>query len=669
MTLLLTHPTSISLLNLPKPFPSSIQPNSLALPSRFPSSATPQVVASANGHIYLYSSSRSSASHVIWEYDGKGRRISEISLPGETINKVLPINMPHSHSQRVIVSLEGTKELRIYEKEKSEGKWRCMDTLQGPDSRVTALVGNIDSSLIVAGSDSGELVVYDLVNGDRTVVSLGGGHEEPISPLLTFCPSLPSTLLLPTPSALLRLTIPSPPSASSVDMCEIPIKGSVLDITFSPMVESADGSKKGGLCAVLKERGEVALIGIDSESSPKVISFGQNLEGITFLDGATLAGRTEEGSLLVKDLRSLSKGPVPISCDQPITSIRLLSSSTRSRPRPRPSLAPSAASSTSTSRRLPLSEKQSENVPTVPSVPDPQVTLKTDHKRKAVIEEKTDLHQTKAPIRAKPRPSARVEETIDRSEIAPGTGTASIPAASSTSGKEAFETRHKDRRVSAPILVPQERITQPRASGSSSRSASGPAPPKNDFKSRLEAISTASKTKPPHASSREGMDDRPLDAPSKAVSSGRDGTKSTTNVHELQRSHTPHTHFVETLEEVPEEKDDVVVEHEAEDEGRDRGETDIQLGWALKSPLRIHGGDGDQIRGGLDKNDKRLSEAEMIEELRRELGNMHLNMLRMGRNLKKEIRNAVGPLEKELKQNREVIETQRREIERLRRGY
>lgn len=38
----------------------------------------------------------------------------------------------------------------------------------------------------------------------------------------------------------------------------------VLDVVFSPVMESSDGRKKGGLCAVLRDGGEVALVGLDA---------------------------------------------------------------------------------------------------------------------------------------------------------------------------------------------------------------------------------------------------------------------------------------------------------------------------------------------------------------------------------------------------------------------
>lgn len=82
---------------------------------------------------------------------------------------------------------------------------------------------------------------------------------------------------------------------------------------------------------------------------------------------------------------------------------------------------------------------------------------------------------------------------------------------------------------------------------------------------------------------------------------------------------------------------------------------------ALDSPATItdspngHGADGVSVLA--------------FEEMRREIANLQLDMLRMGRGLKNEIRAAVGPLVEEIRQNREVIAKQREEIERLRRGY
>ncbi|WOO81000.1 uncharacterized protein LOC62_03G004528 [Vanrija pseudolonga] len=60
---------------------------------------------------------------------------------------------------------------------------------------------------------------------------------------------------------------------------------------------------------------------------------------------------------------------------------------------------------------------------------------------------------------------------------------------------------------------------------------------------------------------------------------------------------------------------------------------------------------------------------EAYDEMRREIANLQLDVLRMGRNLKNEIRSAISPLVDELRASREVIAKQQAEIERLRRGY
>nr|XP_019010505.1 uncharacterized protein I206_04975 [Kwoniella pini CBS 10737]OCF49286.1 hypothetical protein I206_04975 [Kwoniella pini CBS 10737] len=559
MTLLLTHPHGISLSPFTKHLPSTITPTALPLPSRFPSGTTPQVVTSSIGHIYLYMKSF----HIIWEYDNKGRRISEISLPGEKVNQILPTST--GGKQNVIVSLEDGRKLKVMEKH--ESRWKCINTLQAPEGNTMALAGNIDSTLVAAGSNTGELVVFNRIKGERLIVPLNKKSEGPISPLLTFCPSQPSTILLPTSSNLLRLTLSSI-STSRIDIKELPVKGPVLDITFSPVVETADGSKKGGLCAVLKQGGEVALIGIDSESSLKIVSFGRDLVGLTFLDGATLAGRTEEGSLLVKDLRALSKPPFHVACNEPISSIQVL---------PRVSclvsLAPSVSSTSS--KRTPLGENQAGNVPTPPPVP----ILKTDLKGKGKLRDTIE-------VRAKSPSHIKGQEQKSRVAI------------------EKVEPRGKERIVSAPIT--QERIKQPRASGS--RSTSGPLP--------------TVQNRDPERTQSNGL------------TSGR-----------LQ----PHPTRCDKLDEIQEEES---VTH-----GHDPS---IQLDWALKSPSEKKKSELDEIQ----KN-----ESEMMIELQRDLRNMHLNMLRIQRDLRKEIRIAVEPLVKELEGNKVIMESQRREIERLRRGY
>jgi hypothetical protein len=103
------------------------------------------------------------------------------------------------------------------------------------------------------------------------------------------------------------------------------------------------------------------------------------------------------------------------------------------------------------------------------------------------------------------------------------------------------------------------------------------------------------------------------------------------------------------------------------------GEQSLDLGWALQAPpaAPYH-----TVQSALEVN--------TIDELRREISNLQLDMLRMGRGLKvgqhvyeyrggaddqNEIRNAIKPLVDELRESRETNERQRLEIEILRRGF
>nr|XP_019043952.1 hypothetical protein I302_07229 [Kwoniella bestiolae CBS 10118]OCF22882.1 hypothetical protein I302_07229 [Kwoniella bestiolae CBS 10118] len=564
MTFLLTHPHSISLTALSKPLPSSITSTPLSLPSRFPSSSTPQVSISASGHIYLYCHS----SHVIWEYDNKGKRISEISLPNEKISRVLALG-----DKSVMVHLKGRDELRVMEK---GVRWGCINTSQAPTGKLTVLVGNATSTLVAAGSDQGELVVFDQLKGERM----------PISPLLTFSPSHPSTLLLPTSTSLLRVNLPS--SKAAIDIKELPIKGDILDITFSPVIESSDGSKKGGLCAVLKSGGEVALIGVDSDSAPKMVSYGEELDSLVFVDGATLAGKTRTaGSLLVKDLRSLPKAPVDITCPEAITSIKVLpnmvscldsfgvsslSDNILCQPRSsRSSLAPSSTSSHRITSRTPLGEREVGNTPTPPAVPP--------------------LSKGKALVR----------------EVA-STGT--------------VKEQERKVRIASEMDKGKERST------STLRSTSGPVLP-NPAVRRIRSDSKLRSNTPTILEEVEEVE---------REAGRRESAGSSSNLSDKAGSH--------SSSKVQEEE---------------YREPSVQLDWAFQPPISRSNADS--------KEEKVMSESEMIEELRRELGNLQMDMLRMGRGLRNEIRQATRPLIRELEENKEVMERQRREIDRLRRGY
>ena len=62
-----------------------------------------------------------------------------------------------------------------------------------------------------------------------------------------------------------------------------------------------------------------------------MVDFGRDLVGVTFMDGATLAGWTKEGgfhffagTLLIKDLRALSKEAEEIKVDDPITGVQIM---------------------------------------------------------------------------------------------------------------------------------------------------------------------------------------------------------------------------------------------------------------------------------------------------------------------------------------------------------
>ncbi|WVQ77503.1 hypothetical protein IAR50_007189 [Cryptococcus sp. DSM 104548] len=585
ISLLLTHPTSASLSSLPKPITLSppAQTLPLPLPSRFPTSSQPHLTPSPSGRLFLYSSK----SHFIWEYDHKGRRVGEMVFGKEDkVDKVV------CAEGFVGVVLVGGSGVEVMEKESERlGKWKKVKSIEGPGGVVTALASD-GKHLLATGTAEGRLVVCNVQDGCRTDVSMEGYSSGSISPLLAFAPSLPDTLILPstTSSTLLRIALSKTSqtltSLSPFSSASVPISS----VSFSPIVESADGTRKGGLCA-LAAGGQVVLVGLDratEESVGKKVDFGAEVGGVVFLDGATLAGRREAG-LLVKDLRALDKAPVELPFGEAIIQAQVV-----------PQVSRSSQSSKATTRRVSTASTTSALGEINTNVPHTSHNVKSDPKGK-----------DKAPVTA--RPSSTLAK--QRASSA-GVGVPSQPDRATTREKE-------DRRsTSGPVVRDRER----RPLGMSTRT--------------IEVI---------EEEEAEGeQQDSP--GPSRCASTVA-GTVATT----------PATSQVPSP-----------VETKAEEE--EWQEPAVDLAWALQRP-RPSSRDQIQAEAAQTKtavlfdDEGTMSEKDQIAHLRREMAFMHMDMLRMGRDLKNEIRAAVEPLKEEIQMNRGVIEKQRREIERLRRGY
>ena len=115
MAALITHERSLRLIGLAKQCSANTDVIMLPLPSRFPARPLLTTI-SPTGQIYLYAS----GGNVVWEYDSKGGRISEIALHGEEVERVLALGTG------VVVCSKGM--LRIKEK-KDDGKWAQTNSL------------------------------------------------------------------------------------------------------------------------------------------------------------------------------------------------------------------------------------------------------------------------------------------------------------------------------------------------------------------------------------------------------------------------------------------------------------------------------------------------------------------------------------------------------------
>ncbi|TYJ52907.1 hypothetical protein B9479_006495 [Cryptococcus floricola] len=565
--LLITHNANASIASLPKPISPSPLPTQtpLPIPSRFPTSSLPHLTPSPSGRLFLHSQE----SHFIWEYDHKGRRVGEMVFGNQDrVNQVV------CGDGFVGVLLDGREGVEVMEKESERlGKWKRMKSVEGPGGVVTALASD-GKHLLAIGTDGGGLVVCNVQDGTRT---------DSISPLLSFAPSLPNTLILPsqTSSTVLRIAL-TPQTITPLSPFPSPASEPISSISFSPVTESPDGTRKGGLCA-LAAGGQVVLVGLDRAvegSLGKRVGFGKEEVGdVVFLDGATLGGKVKGGKgLLVKDLRALDKSPLELAFGEEVVKAQ----------------AKSSQSSKPTTRRV-------SNTSTTSALGEINTNLPPTS-RPATHAPGTG-NKTKAPAPAPSRPSSSFSSLASTKPRA--SSSTIVPSQTNRVGRGEKEER---RSTSGPVLRNRDRERKPL--GMSTRT--------------IEVIEE-----------EEAEQESP--GPSR-ITCLVDGALTS---------------------QVPEP-----VEEEEEDDGEEE-EPGVDLTWALHPPRpssRTQHTRAVAEEGG-------MSEKEQIAHLRREMAFMHMDMLRMGRDLRNEMKAAVDPLKEEIQTSRVVIEKQRREIERLRRGY
>ncbi|KAK1922212.1 hypothetical protein DB88DRAFT_547876 [Papiliotrema laurentii] len=511
----LVHDKGITLASIPQNDSSpSITP--LSLPSRFPPTEEPKITVSPSGHSSCSQPTTTSC--------------------GSTMRKAADAG----GKDTVCVAV---KEGGVRVMEKGEGKWKCINTLDGPNN-IRRLVADGDARhLLALGS---ELVLFDQKRGTRKILDVLNIAEVTLESI-AFVPTMLKTLLIPssTSSTLSLFDIASGKSRLIEPFGSKSSQG-IGGVAFSPIVR--EGEKwRGGLCAVCKQgSSEIALVGLDSPNSSKIVDLGEQIKSVAFLDSSSLAATTISGKILVKDLRSHEKDLSVLSVDQPVISTHALPPSTKKASRG------SAATESSSARpnRVAMGEsKYTDNASNVPS---------------NLISQSSTGGKAKEP------------QTSDapRHEIS-------------------HHPEHKPRSTSMPTA---------------------PASRRNE---------------PSLASSR---------------------VVSATQIGEMKRCHTARTPGIEEEPEQEPATSKTDQEREAQPT-TDAG--DVTLSWALNPPAVR------RVEGTKDTN-------EAMDEMRREIGNLQLDLLRMGRSLRNEIRFAVQPLLEEIRENQQVIAQQRKEIERLR---
>ncbi|GMK56781.1 hypothetical protein CspeluHIS016_0306210 [Cutaneotrichosporon spelunceum] len=281
---ILVHPTSLSLL---PPSSSSSRPPTplpLPLPSRFPRSS-PRSAATPGGHTFIWSASGTT----LWEYDPRGRRVGELSVPSPVVH-VSPFERG--------VAVASTGDVRIFRRasrasgagarrsEKSTPRWTLAHTLG--IGGVTALGAGGGVLLVCAEQvsafaiDSGtrmDLPLFEALLPVRVLaVDAGQNQDEGLA------------FLLPSTTGLVRVT--------ATGVTAIPLPLTAVDVAVA------------GDCVAAVGREMLALVpagldaDADTEFEPKLVALGHEAAGVAFLDPHTVAVWTTEGTVLLVDVAS-----------------------------------------------------------------------------------------------------------------------------------------------------------------------------------------------------------------------------------------------------------------------------------------------------------------------------------------------------------------------------
>ncbi|BEI84255.1 hypothetical protein CcaverHIS002_0408590 [Cutaneotrichosporon cavernicola] len=244
---ILVHPTSLSLLN---------PPTHLSLPSRFPPSP-PRSAASQNGNTFIW------AGPTVWEYDGRGRRVGELTLPSAP-TQIAPF------SRGVAAALAG--EVRIFRRAgNGAARWALAHTLQV--GGVTAMSAG-EGVLVVCAMEVMAFATESGVRLDLPDVEV----EMPVRTLTVVDTPMPS-FLIPTPTGLAKVDL-----TGSVSALPLPLPG-ITDVAVCGETIAAVGGE---------------MLALDSD----IIELGKEAAGVAFLNPSTVSVWTTEGDLLLVDVES-----------------------------------------------------------------------------------------------------------------------------------------------------------------------------------------------------------------------------------------------------------------------------------------------------------------------------------------------------------------------------
>ncbi|KII88172.1 hypothetical protein PLICRDRAFT_698613 [Plicaturopsis crispa FD-325 SS-3] len=579
-------------------------------------------------------------------------------------------------------------------------------TLDSQKAAITSLSLSNDGSLLASTTVSAAHV-YNLSLGSHTVLR---GLPAPRITACAFHPHARTRLLIGAGKHVLvyDTTRPSSP-AKTISLAE---GETVNAIACSPFSKT--------LVAVSTVSGTVGLMDLDKEKALfRTLDFKVPLTSASFSpEGAAMYFTTENGKLLIMDLRALDKPPKSIVVSETGARIECMSvqksKTTSSKTAPRTAAPAKAAVPTARVRsgivptRSPVaaSKASPRAKPVLSPIRDPfgngdgDISMDIDvakHKRpvqrkvSAPVAAQTTKRASPVASAAKKSPPLKAGSAVKAS---PPSRLARSPSPGSSTGEEDLSVRietlsaklgarskpsaSSKTGVSAASAQSSVRTPSPDLPPISAQSSLAPALATRRSASAVSALSTAVEDELEEVEEDEPSLDQPPMPTSRATPLPRAGTRGVLGLGTPEVAAWIQAGKGKEKEDQPGKR--VGFADEADSDEEEARELSMQVSprrpppaaWtAVPSPLRPQTGGSPDAGGAHDllRSIVREAMSDVQRETKAELTGLHLDLVRMGRGWRREVRSVMEEYGEDLRALREENARLREENERLRRGY